>query len=79
MLSDLYLVDKLDDCRSICISELSSDDVVGSDAECLGGRGYFIYEVDSRPVIGGLFVLAKAVSFEAALRLAEMWRARASS
>ena len=36
-------------------------------------NGYFIYEVDERPVFGGIIVLAKAASEDAAHKLAEMW------
>lgn len=71
---DLFVVDKIDENRSICISTLAKNTIINSDAHHLGGGGgYYIYEVDERPVFGGIIVLAKAASSEAALRLAEMW------
>lgn len=37
-------------------------------------NGYFIYIADERPVVGGITVLGRAASFEAALGLAEVWQ-----
>jgi hypothetical protein len=71
---DLYVVDQLDEFRSICISTLARRTVEESDASHLGGdRGYFIYETDSRRGASGVNVLAKAASFDAAFRLADLW------
>lgn len=75
MEDDLYVVDQLDEFRSICISTLARRTVEESQAAHLGGdRGYFIYEVDSRQSSGGINVLAKVASFDAAFRLADLWR-----
>lgn len=74
---DLFVVDRLDEYRSICISTLARNTILETDAAHLGGdRGYFIYEVDKRPQTGGINVLAKAASMEAAFRLIELWKAR---
>lgn len=74
-MSDLYEISRIDEFRSICISTLAGETVRDADASHLGDSGgYFIYEVDERPNFGGLVVLAKAASSEAAHRLAEMWR-----
>ena len=76
-MSDLYVVSRIDEFRSICISTLARDTVQDADASHLGDSGgYFIYEVDERPIFGGLSVLAKAASSEAAYRLAEMWSSK---
>ena len=70
---DLFVEARLDADRSICISTLSPNLLSGEDAtELGGGAGYYIYEVDQRPLLGGIKVLAKAASSEAALRLAEV-------
>ena len=79
MSDDLFVVEQLDEYRSICVSTLARATVDDADASHLGGdRGYFIYELDERPVVGGLHVLAKAASLEAAFRLIDLWRARSA-
>ena len=71
---DLYVVDQLDELRSIFISTLARRTVQEADAFHLGGdRGYFIYETDSRRDTDGINILAKAASFDAAFRLADLW------
>ena len=73
-MSDLYEISRIDEYRSICISTLAGETVRDADVAHLGDNGgYFIYEVDERPNFGGLVILAKAASSEAAHRLAEMW------
>ncbi len=73
-MDDLYVVDKIDEHRSICISTLAKTTIYNSKIENLGDdHGYFIYEVDERPILGGIIVLAKAASEEAALKLIELW------
>ncbi len=72
---DLYVVDRVDQHRSICVSTLAKTTIEEADAAHLGGdRGYFIYEVDHRPHSGGVQILAKVISMEAAFRLIELWR-----
>ncbi|HVI89814.1 MAG TPA: hypothetical protein VM659_16020 [Dongiaceae bacterium] len=73
---DLFVVDQLDHYRSICISTLARKTVSGTEASYLGDSGYFIYEVDETPAAGGIQILAKAVSIEAAIRLIEIWRGK---
>ena len=76
---DLFVVERLDNCRSLCLSTLARQTVNESDASHLGGdRGFFIYEVDDSHPTGGIQVLAKAVSLEAAFRLIDLWRARSA-
>ena len=73
-MDDLYVVDKIDEFRSICISTLAKTTIHNAEVSNLGDdNGYFIYEVDERPVFGGIIVLAKAASEDAAHKLAEMW------
>lgn len=74
---DLLAVERLDNYRSICISALSRSTVHELEAEHLGGDGgYFICEVDERPEGGGISILAKAASWEAAWRLIDLWRSK---
>lgn len=72
---DLFAVERIDEHRRLCISSLSSLTVEEAKVHNLGTRrGYFIYEVDERPTGGGMQILAKAASLEAAFRLVELWR-----
>ena len=73
---DLFVVDRLNQYRSICISTLARQTVAEGDAAHLGDKGYFIYEVDESPAKQGIHLLAKVVSLEAAFRLIDLWRSR---
>lgn len=75
MSDDLFVAEQLDEYRSLCISTLARSTVEDAEVVNLGGdRGYFIYEIDTRPVVGGIHILAKAASLEGAFRLIELWR-----
>lgn len=71
---ELFEVARLDNYRSICLSTLARDTVQEGEAAHLGDSGLFIYEVDKRPGAGGINILAKAASLEAAFRLVDIWR-----
>lgn len=74
---DLFVVERLGNSRSLCLSTLALQTIVDSEASHLGGdRGLFIYEVDDSQEARGVHVLAKAVSLDAAFRLIDLWRAR---
>ena len=74
---ELFAVDQIDEHRKLCISHLAAKTVEEGAAHNLGAVGYFIYEVDDRPTGGGIHILAKATSLEAAFRLLDIWRGRA--
>lgn len=76
MEDDLFIVDQLDQYKSICISTLARSTLREADATHLGENGYFIYEVDENPKAGGIQILAKAASVEAAFRLVDIWRGK---
>lgn len=74
---DLFVVQRLGNSRSLCLSTLAMQTIVEAEASHLGGdRGLFIYEVDDSLAERGVQVLAKAVSLEAAFRLIDLWRHR---
>ena len=74
---DLFVVERLGNSRSLCLSTLATRTVTEADASHLGGdRGLFIYEVDDSQPTAGVQVLAKAVSLDAAFRLIDLWRRR---
>lgn len=69
---DLFFEYPIDDFTTICISTLSSKSLEALTDSTIGGKpGYYICKVDERPTVGGLEVLAKAASFEAACDLWE--------
>lgn len=54
--------------RTICIGSLARQTIVDAGAEHMGAEGYFIFTHNK----GGIDVLAKAASIEAAFRLADI-------
>lgn len=74
---DLFAVGRIDGSKRLCISSLARQTLEGAEVHNLGGKGgYYIYEVDDRAT-GGINVLAKAASLEAAFRLLEIWNLKA--
>ena len=74
---DLFLSERIDDFHTLCISTLARKTLVDNQVENLGGhRGYFVCEIDERPNVGGMVVLAKAASVDAAMRLFDLFRSR---
>lgn len=60
--------------RYLYVSTLSKETLSDVGISQLGSdQGYFIYEVDERRGVGGIDVLAKAASFEAAMRLLDIF------
>ena len=73
MEDDLLFVSRLDANRAICVSHLAHETLDQDESQSLGGdEGFFLYEIDDRPVFGGVTVLAKAASLDAAFRLADL-------
>jgi hypothetical protein len=60
--------------RSVHIATLARETIIHSGAEHLGFSGYFVFEANDLPGETGINVLGKACSFEAAIRLAEIWQ-----
>lgn len=71
---DFLACERIDEFRSICVSALSRKTVKELEVEGFGQNGFFIYEMDERPIFGGLNILAKVVSLDAAYRFIELWR-----
>ena len=71
-MEDVFLSARIDGSRSVCISPLPAKTYREAGGKGLGGDyGYFIYEIDeSHP--GGLEIIGKAASIEAALRIYEI-------
>lgn len=57
---------------SLHVATLSRQTLIDAGADHLGLEGYFLFEVNELPGMSGITVLGKAVSFEAAIRLADL-------
>lgn len=65
---------QLPDGRRVCVAPVSSDAFEENGIESLGDdAGYFIYEIDERETAAGIEILGKAASYDAALRLIEIF------
>jgi len=65
---------ELSDGRQICVSQISLDTFEANSAYALGDdTGYFIYEFDGHRPSSGIEILAKAASFDAAVRLVDIY------
>lgn len=60
--------------RSVHLAALARDTLEGSGAEHLGFKGYFLFEASDAPGEQGINVLGKAASFEAAMRLIDVFK-----
>ena len=73
---DFILSSRIDENRSLCISSVSSRTYSESSAKVFGSdRGYFVIERDDSVAGGGLSILAKVASLEAAYRMFELFEA----
>ena len=71
---ELVFSTRLKDGREICVAPLSKRTFEENKAHSLGDdHGYFIYEIDSRIPSSGIEILGKAVSYDAALRLVDIF------
>lgn len=72
---DLIFCERIDELTQLCISQLSSRSFASAQVDGLGsGYGFFVYEISDDPAVGGVSILAKAASLEAAFRIADLWR-----
>lgn len=69
---------RIDNYRSIHISELSRESIIDSGAEHLGFGGYFLFETGNDNARRGINILARVASFDAALAMLEIWSGRTS-
>tara|TARA_R110002074_G_scaffold2631_8_gene15046 strand:+ start:602 stop:1006 length:405 start_codon:yes stop_codon:yes gene_type:complete len=59
--------------RKVYIAALSRQSVIDARADHLGFDGFFLFETCDIPGQKGIDILAKACSFESALRLIDIW------
>lgn len=73
-MTDRFFSVNLPDGRAVCISPLADATYYATEARDLGDAdGYFIYEYKRAVPHAGIEVLAKAASYDAAMRLAEIY------
>lgn len=71
---DLLAIERINETTSLCVSSLSRKAVEEASVDNLGSyRGFFVYEVQEGPS-GGISILAKVASLEAAFRLIDLFR-----
>ncbi|MEQ5827841.1 hypothetical protein J3456_10785 [Sulfitobacter sp. NFXS29] len=70
---------KIDNYRSIHISELSRESIIDNGAEHLGFGGYFLFETNNDRARRGINILARVASLDAGLEMLEIWSERSSS
>jgi hypothetical protein len=71
-MEDIFLSTEIGNSKRICISSISHKTYRSCVGSGLGGdMGYFVYETDDSCPDAGISVLAKAASFDAAMRLFE--------
>lgn len=72
-MDDVFLRARVSDSRSVCISPIPRRTYRETGAKGLGGEfGYFVYEIDETLPKGGIEIIAKAASLEAAMRLFDL-------
>ena len=73
-MSDVFLSERIDSYQMICVSELGFDAIDCDHMDCNpNSAGLFLYLLDERPVIGGIRVIAKLTSTDAAYDLFEIF------
>lgn len=76
----LFFSAPLTDGREICVAPLSRDTFEANNAYSLGDdTGYFIYEFDTNSPKSGIEILAKAASYDAAMRLVDIYASAAQT
>jgi hypothetical protein len=65
---------RLADGREVCVAPVSADTFEANKAHALGDdSGYFIYEFDAERPASGIEILGKAASYDAAVRLIDIF------
>jgi hypothetical protein len=65
---------QLPDGRMVCVAPISTDTFEANKAYALGDdSGYFIYEFDTHRPASGIEILGKAASYDAAVRLVDIF------
>jgi hypothetical protein len=74
IMSELFLVEQIDAHRLLCASELSDETISDQiDGASSSASGIYLYVVDERALVGGITVLARVTSADAAYELFDLF------
>ena len=77
-MSDLYLTHRLGRQKHLCVSELSLDTLAEHGLKGPAFRaGLYLYTLDDRPRVGGISVLARVPTADAAFELLDLFKSTA--
>jgi hypothetical protein len=68
-MDDILVTKQVSENRTLCLSTLSRNQLATVPDYSGDHFGYFIYEMDHSRVDGGIMVLARVLSYDAAIRL----------
>src|SRR5262245_59236094 len=75
-MSDLFLTQRIGRQRHLCVSELSTDTLAEHGLKGPAFRsGLYLYTLDDRPRVGGISVLARVPTHDAAFELLDLFKA----
>lgn len=72
-MDEILATAKIGEDRFLHIATLARQTIIDSGADHLGFNGYFLFEASDGPGTRGISVLGKASSFDAAMRLADLF------
>lgn len=77
-MSDLYLSHRIGRQKHLCVSELSMDTLMEHGLKGPAFRtGLYLYTLDDRPRVGGISVLARVPTADAAFELLDLFKSMA--
>ncbi len=68
-----YFSVNLDNDRTLCVAPLTDRQIAAAGQDIADTTGYFLYQTRRSDEIGGMEIIAQAVSEEAAFRLRDMF------
>ena len=75
-MSDLYLSQRIGRQRHLCVSELSLDTLAEQGLKGPSFRtGLYLYTLDDRPRVGGISILARVPTTDAAFEILDLFKA----
>lgn len=69
----MLLEERIDAHRRLCVSDLSPETVNDELGDKFEAKGLFLYVLDDRPIIGGIRILARVASYDAAIEVLDLF------
>lgn len=73
-MAQFYFSVNLDNDRTLCLAPLTDRKIALSGEEITDPSGYFLFETRGSDELGGIEIIARVMTEEAALRLREMFK-----